>query len=86
MRKIDCQAEEKRKLNSVSSDTSSGGVGEGLVERLHIVQRVTEDPLKGTYSLCGLSLLLANTVTKLMGLGGLKKKTPIQFLFVCCCL
>ena len=82
LQKIDFQGEEKRRLYGVTSDSGGGGVGEGLVLELQYINRVIDHPLQATCSLHGLSLLLANPVTKLIGLGGLKQNN--QFSYYLC--
>lgn len=73
----------RRLLNGVCSDSGGGGIGVGLVNSLKSIGRLDSDMLMATCSLHSLSLILANPVTDLVGLGGLGKKNAIQLLFTC---
>ena len=84
VKKLDPIQGEKRKLQGNCSNSGGGRVGERLSLDLDNLLRMALNPLLATFSLCGLSLIEASPVEKLIGLGKLKNKNAIQLSFCCC--
>jgi len=80
---VDEIEEEIRQLFRLCSDSGGGGVRDRLKKDLNKLKRIYPDVIQCTCTLHALSLMLANPVTKYMGLGKLNNNTPIQLLCLC---